>query len=140
MAGAVALPLAALALPDAPPDIEQELLHFVAMEEQAINAETALMDKAAQGKISDAEYAAALQRDVLAPWVEVRGRMEALVDLPYADPVFLSRLVEYMRAREASWQMRMEGLRRQDRSKLDQADDMSMAADAIAEELSATLE
>jgi rhomboid protease GluP len=133
---AIALPLAALALPAAPPDIDQVMLDFATVEEEALDLSSTLADRAQRGEISDADYAKTIQRDVLPSWIEARQRMEGLLAAPHVDQTYFSRLIEYMQAREECWQLRIEGLQEQDPTKMELANDRSLAADAIAEELS----
>jgi rhomboid protease GluP len=137
LAGAIALPLAALALPSPPPDIGQEVRQFAEMEKRAIQTSSALADKAQRGLINDADLAEQLDRDVLPPWIESRKRIEKLLDAPYGNHAYLSRLVTYMRCREESWQMEVQGLREQNLATLKQAGDRWTAADKMARELAA---
>jgi hypothetical protein len=120
VAAAILLPLAALALPEAPPDIEAEMLRFAAVEREAIDTNNTLVRKSQSGTVSDLEFADTLEREVLPPWTETRKRIEGLLDVPYADREHLSRLAEFMRCREESWQMQVAGLREQDPVKLEQ--------------------
>jgi rhomboid protease GluP len=137
LAGAIALPLAAFALPSAPPDVGREVQLFAEMEKHAMHTSTALADKAQRGLINDADVAERLERDVLPPWIESRGRIEKLLDAPYGNRAYLSRLVKYMRCREESWQMEVQGLREQNPATLKQASDRWTAADKMARELAA---
>ena len=75
--------------------------------------------------------------DILPPWIETRGKIEGLLDAPHGDRAYLSRLVEYMRCREESWQMQVEGLREQDFAKLERANERWTAADEMAKKLAA---
>jgi len=135
--GAIGLPLAAFALPDAPPDIGREMQDFAEMEVQALGTYDALVRRAQRGLISDADLADALQHDVLPPWIKTRGKIEGLLDAPHGDRAYLSRLVEYMRCREESWQMQVEALREQDSAKFERANERSTEADEMAKKLAA---
>jgi rhomboid protease GluP len=137
VAGAIALPLAAFALPDAPPDIDREMQRFAEMEKRVLDTNNALVGRAQRGVISDADFAETLEHDVLPPWIETRGRTEGLLAAPDGDRAYLPRLVEYMRCREESWQMQVEGLREQDPTKLEQANERWTAAEEMVKELAA---
>jgi rhomboid protease GluP len=135
VAAAIFLPLAAFALPEAPPDIEAEMLRFAAVEKKAIDTNNTLVRKSQSGTVSDLEFADTLEREVLPPWTETRKRIEELLDVPYADREHLSRLAEFMRCREESWQMQVAGLREQDPVKLEQARDSWARAEAMVKEM-----
>jgi rhomboid protease GluP len=133
--GATALPLAAFALPDAPPDIDGELQRLGEMEQRAIEINNDLVRRSQRGEVSDADFARTLEREVLPLWIGARKDIEKLLNVPYADRAFLSRLVEYMRCREESWQMQVEGLREQDAAKIEQANQKWAAAEEMAQRL-----
>jgi rhomboid protease GluP len=135
--GAVVLPLAAVALPSSPPDFGGELQRFAEMEKLAIDTNNELARRSQRGEVGNASFAEALDRDVLPPWIESRKRIERLIDAPGADRALLSRLLNYMKAREEGWQLRVECLRNQDLSKCKRADERSTEADKMAKELSA---
>jgi rhomboid protease GluP len=133
--GAIALPLAAFALPDAPLDIDREMQHFAEMEQRAIDINNDLARRSQRGEVSDADFARTVEREILPLWIEARKKIEGLLDVPYADRAYLSRLVEYMRCREESWQLRVEGIREQDAAKIEQANQKGAAADEMASRL-----
>jgi rhomboid protease GluP len=138
--GAIALTLAACALPHGLPDIDREMQHFADVEKRCLNVYRTLVEQAQRGAVNDADVAEVIEREVLPPWVESRRRIEGLLGLPYGNQRFLSRLVEYVRCREESWRLRVEGLRKQDPATCKQADDRWIAADKIAQGLSGTKE
>jgi rhomboid protease GluP len=135
IAAAIALPVAAATLPSAPPDFGSEMQHLAEMEKRALDTNNELVRQSQRGEIRDADFAEALERDVLPPWIESRKRIERLIDAPGADRVHLTRLLSYMVAREESWRLRVECLRKLDVSKLKRANDLSAAADRMVKEL-----
>lgn len=137
VSGAIVLPLLAAALPDAPPDIGGELRRFAETESKVLATSNALADRAQRGVISDADFAQQLERDVLPPWIESRGRIEGVLNAPHADRALLSRLVEYMKCREEGWQILVEGLHDQDPVKIEQSNDRLAAAEKMAKALAA---
>lgn len=130
-AGAIVLPIAVFALPDAPLDMTGEMEQIAKMEKLAITRYNALVTRSQGVEMSEADFAETLEREVLPPWIKARGRIERLLDGPHADRVNLFRIVDYMRCREQSWRMRAEGLREQDLGKLEQANERW----AMAEEM-----
>jgi hypothetical protein len=137
LAGAIVLPLATRALPDAPPDVEAEMQRFADTEKRAIDTYNRLVRQSQGGRLNDLDFAEAIERQVLPPWVESRQRIEGLLDVPYVDRSRLTRLVAFMRCREESWQMQVVGLREQDPEKLEQAMDRWNTAEEMIEELTA---
>jgi hypothetical protein len=132
---AIALPLAAFALPDAPPDNNREMERFAEMEEQVLERNSELWEHAKQGTISDAEFAAVIQRDILSPWIDARRSMEEFLETPHVDRAYLTELVKYMHLREESWQLTIEALREGEPDKHQQAEEKWLAADAMVDEL-----
>jgi rhomboid protease GluP len=124
MAAAVILPLAIVALPEAPPDINAEMQRMSEVENQIYDKFHALQELATTGAISDIEYADRLDRDVLPAWVKLREDVESFLTLKYADQDYLERLVRYLRTREESWRLLVEGLQEQDKRKIQGAREM----------------
>lgn len=136
IAGTIVLLLAAAALPSAPPDMNSELQGFAEMEKETLDIYNALILKAQRGTVSDTDFAATIERDVLSDWVETRRRIESLIDERVAKRANLLRLVEYMKLREESWKLRVEAIREQDKNKLERADERQAAANEKARALS----
>jgi hypothetical protein len=110
---------------------------FAEMEKRAVGANNDLVDRAQSEVISSADFAEALERDVLPPWIETRERIEGLLQTPYGDRAYLSQLVEYIRYREESWRLQIEGLRLQDSATLERANNKWTAAEEMAKKLTA---
>ncbi|NUQ62117.1 MAG: rhomboid family intramembrane serine protease [Pirellulales bacterium] len=135
--GTAGLLAAAVALPDAPRDIEQELRRFGDLEREAVKISRALVPRLQQGQVSEEEFAETLERRVIRPWIETRRTIEGLLDKPNFDRAFLARLVEYMKLREEGWQLQADGVRSQDARKIELGVEKQEAADKLARELSA---
>ncbi|NLX96691.1 MAG: rhomboid family intramembrane serine protease [Rhodopirellula sp.] len=136
LVGAVLLPLAAAALPEAPPDMEQELQRLMDLEKQVNKTMSKLVTQLQQEEISAAEFADAVQHDVIFPWADTRRSIEGLLDKPHTDRAFLSRLAEYMKLREESWQLQAEGVRERDSEKMERGMKKNSAAGEIVREMS----
>jgi rhomboid protease GluP len=132
---AIVLPFAAIALPDAPPNINEEMQRFGEIEERVLARTSELWEQAERGAISDVEFAAVIQSEILSPWLDARRSMEEFVDAPYVDGAYLSGLVKYMQLREESWQLTIEALQEEDPDKHQQADEKWLAAEAMVDEL-----
>lgn len=138
VAAAIALPLAVFALPPAAPDIQQELTKFSELEKRALDKFEVLLDRSHRGVISEAGLAEGLEREVLPLWVEARKHVDVLAGARNADPAYLSSVAEYARLRQESWQLQIEGLRQQDPSKLQQANEKSTAAAEVVKKLASS--
>ena len=125
IAASVLLPIAIIALPSAPPDIEQEMQRLGQVEKEIYNLVNATHDLAAKGLIDDDEFADRIQLQALPRWSQYCEDIEALGKLEYANKDYFSRLIPYTQLREKSWQVLIEGLREQDRVKLQQARELS---------------
>lgn len=134
--GAIALPLAALSLPSAPPDVGGEIERLVDIEKRALAAYNDLVRRSKQGKLSDAEFAKAIDRDVLPPWIDERRTIDAMIDAPHADRASLVRVAQYMTAREEAWQLLSNGLRGNDAEKVRRANQRMADAEKLANEIS----
>jgi len=136
--GAALLPVAAYSLPEAPPDVDQEMARFGRTEAAVLERDNRLARQAQVGTLADAEYAKALEEEVLPPWIEARQRMEGLLDTPYVNRRFLSELIKYMRLREESWNLRVKGLREQDPEIIELANSKWTEADRLARDVTSS--
>jgi hypothetical protein len=136
LAGAVVLILAAVALPDAPPDVNSELQRIAEREEDVWDRYEASVREAERGAMSEADLAATVERDILPDLVEIRRRIEGIIDTPHVRHAQLLRLTEYMKMREESLKLRVEAIREQDMGKLERAEKLWANAEEIAKELS----
>lgn len=121
IAAAVMLPLAIVALPDAPQDINSEMQRLSLVETQILKDFNTLQRLAASGAISDMEFADRIGRDVLPTWIKLRNDVEGFLSLKYANKDYLERLIRYLRTREESWRLLIQGLQEQDQAKMKRA-------------------
>ena len=121
MAAAVILPIAFVALPEAPPDINAEMQRLSLVEIQIYGEFNAYQDEAAKGLIDDVEFADRIESNILPVWITLREDVESFFTLEYADKDYLERLVLYLRTREESWRLLALGLREQDQGKIQRA-------------------
>jgi rhomboid protease GluP len=110
----------------APPDLSAHVGRFVAAEKSAVGQYNQLIESAHAGKLSDAQLAERLERDVLPPWRA--ARKDLLKPLPWSPPEreLLQRYDRYAAARERAWERLIVFARQQgpdDRASFKSADD-----------------
>ncbi|MDA1229872.1 MAG: rhomboid family intramembrane serine protease [Planctomycetota bacterium] len=125
MAAAVILPLAIVALPEAPPDLNAEMQRLSEVENQIYDKFNVLRELAASGAISNIEFADRVNLYVLPACVKLREEVESFRTLKYADLDFMKRLVRNLRTREESWRLLVQGLQEQDQGKIQRANELS---------------
>jgi len=97
--------------------------HWYASSEGEIVARTnAVLEAARSRKLGDAQVADRLEEEVLPRWVEARDRLGAVV-LPQSSPLHgdQARLLEFTGTRVRGFRLMIEGIRANDRSKLERA-------------------
>jgi rhomboid protease GluP len=124
IAAGIMLPLAIVALPQAPPDIGAEMQRLLLVEIQIYGEFNAYQDEAAKSLIGDVEFADRIESNILPALITLREDVESFFTLEYADKDYLENLVRYLRTREESWRVRAQGLREQDQGKIQQAQEM----------------
>ncbi len=134
-AGTVAVALAALALPAAPADIPVEMQHFAETEQRLLTEYNDLMRRAQSGGVSDDESCAALETQIIEPWVALRRRIEPLQTAPHANQPLMRKIVECMRLREESWQALLGSVREARPELIEQHRDRWEAANQCAQEV-----
>ena len=73
---------------------------------------------------------------VLAGFSGSGQRIEGLLDAPHANTNYITHLVEYMKCRELSWQLQVQGTNEQDMVKLKQAAAEWAKAEEIVKQIS----
>lgn len=134
-AGAIALPLAALALPETPPDIQGEVERFLELDKQIMAVHESLVNQLRVGTITQAGFADRLERDILPPWIGARRRIEGLLAQPHANVERLSRLAEHVKCKEEAWLLQVKGMRDSDLGNLEQAKARWEAGEKIRQEI-----
>jgi rhomboid protease GluP len=138
--------LAALLLPAAawglvvrgqPADVEGAREDFMIVQQQTVdrvNAATAAVDA---GEMTDLEFAAILENEVLPAWRTARTRLESVRDRSSGTTQReFDRMVKYVRARQEGWELEVEAIGENDQAKhalarerLDEANRMAQEAD-----------
>lgn len=134
---AIAIPVAVVMLPTAPLDVYREAARLDEIEFRTIAAYNRLVEQAVAEEISLAEFANRIEQDVLSEWARLRagmGELHAAADVAAAD---VASVNDYLEARDASWRLRVEGIRTDDAAKIEEADRLQERADSFAAEIAA---
>jgi len=126
---------AAVKLPR-PIDLQAELQTFNAVEKKALAAFNAALSRVRTEKLSDDQLADALEKDVIPNWVTEHNQLGRLKGLPERQAAVVSRLSNYMEARQGAWSLLVEGLRKHDIDTVKQANAKQHEADALAKQIS----
>jgi rhomboid protease GluP len=128
----VVVPLAALPKPD---DYLGEVQRLVDTEEKAINQFNSLEDQRKADKITEQQYADAIEKQILPPWRAEHQSLANLKQLPPAQAAQTHLLLEYMTAREEGWQLLADGTRSNDQDKIQQGLKRGQDANRLAAQL-----
>lgn len=131
VAGIASVLAAVYALPEAPPDVGDELAEFGRLELVAINE----LDNLLSDGLPDDKLADGVEQRVLPIWGECRRCIDVAMDAPLADQEYLSNVAEYIDVRSLSCQVLVNGLREQDEGKIDEFNRLYTSADALANKL-----
>jgi rhomboid protease GluP len=115
--GCLSVVLAALALPKGTTDLLAEFRHLAEVEEKAVSAHNAALQRVQKGEIREADMADLLERDVLPPWRAARERFAALKGVPAGKQRLVATFAEYLAARQESWELLVQAIREGDRGK-----------------------
>jgi hypothetical protein len=126
MAAAVILPLAIVALPESPPDINTEMQRLSLVENEIYDTFNGDQELLATGVIDDVEFANRIESNVLPAWIKLRENVESFLTLEDADKGYLEKLIRYLRSREENWQLLVQGLREKDDEKIQRAYQLSI--------------
>jgi len=125
MAAAIILPFVIATLPEALPDISARMQRLSLAENEICNTFNTDQAEASRGVIDQNEFADRIEENVIPPWINLREEVEGFSDLENADKNYLEILVRYIRCREESWKLLVQGLREQDEAKIHRASDLS---------------
>lgn len=128
----IALPLASLALPEAPPDFQAVMQRFLDVEENVIATHNRLVEELNSETIDPSQFADEIDSKILPQWTASRKEVDELLASPFAEGEGLERIAKYIQLREDSWRLRAEGIRENDWAKLDQADTKWEEAEKVA--------
>ncbi|HQX52688.1 MAG TPA: rhomboid family intramembrane serine protease [Planctomycetaceae bacterium] len=121
MGASVLLPIGIMALPSAPPDVEAEMQRLGKVEQEIYDLVNTSQDLAAKDIIDDNQFADRIEQQVLPRWSKYSEDIEALSKQKHVNEDYFSRLITYTQLREKSWRVLVEGLREQDRDKLQES-------------------
>ncbi len=135
LAGLIVLPIAAMALPSAPPDLKAELQRIGEVEKDIYETFNKANAQAAGGEISNEEFAEQIETSVLPAWAKYKQDMERLSKLEYASGPFFEKMLKYADLREDSWLSIALSLREPDRTKKSKLLERATEADKQIDEL-----
>jgi len=133
--GATGLITSVAVLPAAPLNTAVELKRFITVEDRSINSFERFGNEEAAGKISTADFADAIEKEILPEWVEVKHRIIKLSKMPYVNAEFFLELSGYMDERETAWLMYVDALRSNEPNLMSRADRKWMSANTLAEKM-----
>jgi rhomboid protease GluP len=125
----------ALALKGSVADVAGAIGRFTPVESRAIDGFNAMIDRYKGGKITGAEAAGIVEKDVLPPWRASRERLVALEYVPAPQKKLVSLMLRYMKLREESWELFAEGARQEDADKIRQGNAKNAEAVRVVEEI-----
>ena len=125
MTAAIILPFMMATLPEAPPDISARMQQLSLVENEIGDTFNADQEEAFRGDIDHNEFADRIETNVLPPWIKLREEVESFLSLKHVNKDYLEILVRYIRCREESWQLLVQGLREQDEAKIQRSQDLS---------------
>jgi rhomboid protease GluP len=126
-------PLAIAALPRFP-TVE---LHDISHDEVEIMGRyEAQLKRNSQKKLSDAEWADELDRDVLKPWRQLCVKVNALAESRLVNPEWIKGIADYFALRERSWNTLVVALRTDDKAKVAEFQQLWGQANSMAQKLS----
>jgi membrane associated rhomboid family serine protease len=134
-AAGVLIVLAIVAMPKEVTDLQRELAAFEAVEAEAIKTAQTTADRVDRGEIPATELADVLEREVLPPWRATTDRFRAMKHLPADQQRLVVTLLEYLQARQSSWELLAQSIRENDLSKKARADAQARIADQCVEKL-----
>jgi hypothetical protein len=108
---------------------------FTPVESRAIDGFNAMIDRYKGGKITGAEAARIVEKDVLPPWRASRESLAALEHVPAAQKKLVSLMLRYMKLREESWELFAEGARQEDAGKIRQGNAKNAEAEKVVQEI-----
>ena len=115
-------------------DVETRLQQFASLDATILATFNRAITQLQQGQITEAEMGRILEQEMLPSWRTQRESLQQLLTLsrlPTRQKQLVSRLVEYMSARQEGWELLREGLRQQDPRTLKRANEKQRQADQM---------
>lgn len=135
--GAAALYGAALSLPTGLPDLQTEIEQLAVTETKVLNAYRDLVSGAQAGRLTDAEFADRLDKDVIPDWTRAETRFSGL-DLsaaPEKQRTLHSELERYLDLRSQAFKLLRDAAREGDEAKMQAAAKLQAEAEAVTQKL-----
>jgi len=128
LAAIVVLPIVAVALPAAPPDLKAELLRISEVKKGIYDSFNSANAQAAEDAISGEDFADRIELVILPAWLKYRQDLERLSLVEYASKPYFEKMLKYAELRQDSWQSIALALREVDSEK--KADLLKRAGEA----------
>jgi rhomboid protease GluP len=115
-------------------DVETRLQQFDSLHTTILTTFNRAITQWQQGRVTEVEIVRILEQEVLPSWRTQREALQQLLTLsrlPTRQQQLVTRLVEYMSARQEGWELLREGLQRHDPRTLKSANDKQRQADQL---------
>lgn len=126
--------LAVVALPKHV-DFQAEVHAFGTVEDRLIKQVVDLAKRNEAGKVTNAEFASTLEKDVLPAWNSQLTHLRGLTGLDARESRIRGRLLDYMQARADGWQLIVDGVKNHDNALIEKARDKQREADELAKKV-----
>ena len=134
-AGAAAVFVWAFALNGSVADVAGAIERFTPVESHAIDTFNGMIDRYKSERITGAEAAKIVEREVLPPWRASRERFAALDHVPTAQRKLVSQMLSYMKLRQEAWELFAAGARESDAGKIRQGNERGRQAESVIQEM-----
>jgi hypothetical protein len=114
-----------------------EMNRIADIEERVLNDYNAAVSASQAGKLTDAELAQKVEKDILPPWREARQRFRQIAEASEIRPEFARQFGQYLAAREEAWTLLVRGLREGNEALMKQSLQRWEVADSVARSLAA---
>jgi len=121
--------------PDAPSDVLGRLEAFSETERLVLDRHQAAWSRWQSGELGDDEFIGIVQSEVLRPWREARQQLDQLHDVPPSQRQFVTKLRQYVKAREEAWEALLLAVREPTAIKMQEYTRKNDAADEVLKEL-----
>jgi rhomboid protease GluP len=118
-----------------PDDLQGELKRLSEVETKALATYNASLDKWKANQLTDQQFIATLENEILSKWRAEREALAKMSRLSKDQVQLASSLARYMAAREESWELLAEGVRTDDMDKIKRSGEKSKEAERLAEKL-----
>jgi rhomboid protease GluP len=106
--------LALACAPAASVDLQRELSNLDQIEHEVVKTFNDLLQQSRENKLSAEAFAAAIERQVLAPWRRLGERFRDLKGVAPEDRKRVSLVIQYLQTRQEAWELLVQFLRTDD--------------------------